>query len=93
MAYSATPCCCCMNPFGPGLWRAQRSSSVIGTMMQNVFGAHGPHGWLTELSVIGGQVLADVAASVELLRASKLVLSTAMALHGAGAIASAAALG
>jgi len=82
-----------MNPFGPGLWRAHRSSSVMGTVMQNVFGAQGPHGELTELSVIGGQVLVDVAARVELLRASKLVLSIAVALHGAGAIASVAALG
>ena len=48
---------------------------------------HGPHGELTELSVIGGQELVVAAARVELLRASEAVL-TASTLHGAGAIAS-----
>ena len=78
-----------MNPFGPGLWRAHRSSSVIGTVMQNVFGAQGPHGVFTEDSVTGGQELAVVAAKVELAaeRASKLLLSVAIALHVAIAVA------
>jgi hypothetical protein len=72
---------------------------VIGTVMQKVLGAHGPHGELTELSVIGGQEVATAVAKVELEaeRASKLLLSTATALHGAiatalGSTATAAAL-
>ena len=54
--------------------------------------AQGPHGELTELSVIGAQVLVDVAARVELLRASKVVLLIVSALQGAGAIAIADAI-
>lgn len=62
--YSATPTCL-IDPFGPGLCFAHRSSSVIGTVMQNVPGAQGPQGELTELSVTGGQLVA--AAAVDLL--------------------------
>ena len=79
--YSATPTCL-MPPFGPGLCLAHRSSSVIGTVMQNVPGAQGPHGELTELSVTGAQELVAAAAEVvELARDSKSLIATS--LHGA----------
>ena len=70
-----------MVPFGPGLWRAHRSSSVIGTGMQKPV-AQGCHGELVELSVTGAhEVVAAAAETVELLRASKSLI-TATSLHG-----------
>ena len=50
-----------LNPFGPGRWRAHRSSSVIGTGMQKA--GQFDHGELTELNVTGGQVLVAVAVA------------------------------
>jgi hypothetical protein len=64
---------------------------VIGAGIQKVPGAQGPHGWLTELNVTGGQPV--VAAAVDIvapLRASKSV-AVASALHGIGAGKTAAA--
>jgi hypothetical protein len=71
-----------MVPLGPGLWRAHRSSSVIGTGMQKPPVPQGPHGELVEVSVIGEQVLAAaaVAVSVSLLT---FVASIAVMRHGA----------
>jgi hypothetical protein len=48
----------------------------------------GPHGELTELSVMGAHELV-VAAAIVLERDSKSLTATTSALHGAGAIATA----
>ena len=74
-------------PLGPGLWRAHRSSSVIGTVMQKVPGTQGPHGEVA-VSVIGGHELAAVADEVSLLT---LVSSIVAMAHGAGAAVGAGA--
>ncbi len=73
-----------MVPLGPGLCRAHRSSSVIGTGMQKPPVPHGPHGELVEVSVIGAQELLAVASAIpspEMVRPSKSLIA-----HGAGAI-------
>ena len=71
-----------MVPLGPGLCRAHRSSSVIGTGMQKPPVAQGPHGELVELSVTGGQELVAVAVADE---ESPMTTgsSTTATLHGA----------
>jgi hypothetical protein len=71
-------------PLGPGLWRAHRSSSVIGTGMQKP--GQFDHGELTELSVTGAQELVAVAESKEPpTLAVPLVSLIDVERHGAGA--------
>ena len=61
--------------------------------MQNVPGAQGPHGELTELSVTGAQVLAAVVAAMLALSLESLTVATGHgAGSGAGSITTAAAL-
>ena len=78
-------------PLGPGRWRAQRSSSVIGTGMQKPPVPQVTHGELTELSVTGGHEVEAVAVENEpptLVVPSK---SSTVARHGAGATVGAGA--
>lgn len=72
-----------MVPLGPGLWRAHRSSSVIGTGMQKPPVAQGPHGELVEVSVIGEQELAAAAAVAVSVSLLTFVASIAVMRHGA----------
>ena len=89
MSYSAIPIePPFIVPLGPGLWRAHRSSSVIGTMMQRPPLPQGTHGELLELSVTGAQELVAAAlASVVLLALVLLIpsISPITVRHGAGA--------
>ncbi|HEY0725729.1 MAG TPA: hypothetical protein VGD41_17365 [Pyrinomonadaceae bacterium] len=78
-----------MVPLGPGLWRAHRSSSVIGTGMQKP--GQLLHGELTELSVTGAQLLAAAAANAESEVASLVVLSVGETTTWHGAIVGAGA--
>ena len=77
-----------MVPLGPGLWRAHRSSSVIGTGMQKP--GQFVHGEFTELNVTGAQVLVAVAESKEppILVVPSI---TSIRVHGAGAAVGAGA--
>lgn len=72
-----------MVPRGPGLCRAHRSSSVIGTGMQKPPVPQVVHGELVELSVTGAQELVAVADDISLFAILVPSIDVITDLHGA----------